>query len=321
VRFENNAEHSVVTAAPAALAATAPALRDLLLPQPTSLSLWPNANMPEQPNDGAPRPAYNYDSRLREYDAFFGIVRSDEQTMDVFADAVHTTFDGLVREVEFAGTDLDQLDWHVLCSAFEAMVERCAARSPAPQPAARPPAPTGRMGPSHRWQVGHRVFFVLTQGLIVALRSFAAALSTQDIEAARAGLRLAALLLDASAAAFKFTGEFNARQYERSVRPSMEPPAVSEGFSGLLSPDHQYLVRVTAALRPVLAGLPDTALAADHQALVSALRGVYATHKYVCSRFAGDTEPSLRTAQGSGKAAVQVLDSLGQARVKCLTGK
>lgn len=305
----------VTGAAPAQPAATLP-LCDLVLLQPTALPPWAG----DAWTGDTPRPPFAYDHRLAEYDRFFGITRSDTMDGELLDGGLRAVYGSFVEEARVGGTQLAALDWSTLCRNFLNVIDRCSAPSAVRVEVPDLPPANEQVDPARRWLIGHRVFFALTQCLIIALQSFATALSIRDSDGARRQLKLAAGLLDGSAVAFKFTSEFGAQQYEHTVRPSMEPPFVSDGFSGLLSPDHLYLVRLFTTLRPVLQALPGTELAADHQGFVSALRGVYATHKLVCSRFGGDTEPSLRTSGGSGKAAVAVLEGLGRARTKVVTG-
>jgi hypothetical protein len=128
-------------------------------------------------------------------------------------------------------------------------------------------------------------------------------------------LGLATRLLGASAVAFVFAGEFSSSQYETQVRPSMEPPAVSGGFSGLMSADHHYLVSLLGVLRPELRDLP-AELVADHRRFVAAMERVYEAHKYVCARFGGDRGASLRMSAASTVTAVDVIHGLKLARTK-----
>ncbi|NUR93435.1 MAG: hypothetical protein HOY71_55965, partial [Nonomuraea sp.] len=202
-----------------------------------------------------------------------------------------------------------------LCSALRTMICLSTGVEPAPAAVPEPPMLRWHLDPHRRWRVGHHVFFVLTQSLVVALQSFRSALEEDDVAGARRNLRLAARLLRASGAAFVFTAEFSANQYHGGVRQSMEAPFVADGFSGLLSPDHQYLVRLFARLRPVLRSLPEE-LVPDHRAFTRALGTVYDSHKYVCARFGGETAPSLRTSDATGLPAVSVLHALKLARTK-----
>jgi hypothetical protein len=216
-----------------------------------------------------------------------------------------------------SGTRLSWGDWSALCSILQRMISRSVGEpaDEVPVVLTQPRLLRWHMDPDRRWRVGHHVFFVLTQCLIVTLQSFRAGLSEEDTAAARRNLRLATRLLMGSAAAFVFAAEFSAAQYNGRVRPSMEPPFVGGGFSGLLSPDHQYLVRLFAALRPALRALP-AELGPDHRAFVRALGRVYDSHKYVCARFGGTTGPSLRTSDTSALPAVDVVHALKLARTK-----
>lgn len=263
----------------------------------------------ERVDSGVP---YTYDHRLREFDEHFGVDRVDVDTDGVFARSLLVAYRSLLEEGLASGTRMSWARWSVLVSMLQSMIVRCAGETVDLPVAVRPPLLRWHLDPERRWRVGHHVFFVVTQSLIVALQSFATALREDDVPAARRGLRLATRLLDASSAAFVFTAEFGANQYHQTVRPTMEPPFVSDGFSGLLSPDHHYLVRLFAEVRPMLRQLP-AELAADHGAFVRALGTVYESHKYVCARFGGDTGVSLRT---SALPAVEVLHALKLARTK-----
>lgn len=261
--------------------------------------------------------AYTYDDRLAGYDAFFDVSRVDPPVDGVFPQSLLLCYRSLLEEGLASGTRLSWADWSALCVAMQAMIclsvgeERPFGSVAVPEP----PLLRWHMDPHRRWRVGHQVFFVLTQSIIVALQSFRTAMADEDLFAARRGLRLAARLLTGSAAAFVFTAEFSAGQYREAVRPSMEPPLVDAGFSGLLSPDHIYLVRLFAQLRPVLRALP-AELADDHRGFVRCLEAVYESHKYVCRRFGGGSGVSLRMSEASALPAVDVIHALKLARTK-----
>ncbi|GAB2813197.1 hypothetical protein [Lentzea nigeriaca] len=265
--------------------------------------------LPERVKSGVP---YTYDHRLREFDEHFGVERVDVDTDGVFARSLLVAYRSLLEEGLASGTRMSWARWSALVSMLQTMIVRCAGETADLPVAVRPPLLRWHLDPERRWRVGHHVFFVVTQCLIVALQSFVTALREDDLAGARRGLRLATRLLDASSAAFVFTAEFGANQYHHTVRPTMEPPFVSAGFSGLLSPDHHYLVRLFAEVRPTLRALPAD-LVADHAAFVRALGAVYESHKYVCARFGGDTGASLRT---GALPAVEVLHALKLARTK-----
>ena len=179
----------------------------------------------------------------------------------------------LLEEGLASGTRLSWAEWSALCMTFHVMIGFVAGSEvrPGPLPVAEPPLLRWHMDPHRRWRTGHHVFFVLTQSLIVVLGCFLEARREGDVGLAQRMLRLAAQLLRGSSAAFVFAAEFSAGQYQAQVRPAMGPPAVAAGFSGLLSPDHRYLVRLMAKLRPVLRDLP-AELVEDHLLFVRALQ-------------------------------------------------
>lgn len=184
-------------------------------------------------------------------------------------------------------------------------------------------APTAESEPMRRWLHGHQIFLVLTQGITLALEEFergaragrTAAVSASAL-APRAALQLATDLMIASAIAFRFAADFGPSVYVQTVRPSMAAGQIGEGFSGLLSVDHRALVSTMGRIRPLLqraaARLP------EREALVQALAHVYADHRFVCARFVGLEEPSLRCPSGTMASGVKQLDRLARARVRLL---
>jgi hypothetical protein len=291
------------------------------LDQLRTLPSWLSAGAPG-PGDAEPAPGrlevpYGYDERLAEYDAYFGVGRAELATAGVVEHSLLVVYRSLLEEAISCGTRMSWTQWSGLCTAFHAMLSLVTGvgTSAAPVRVPEPPLLRWHLDPHRRWRVGHHVFFALTQGVIIALSCFRQACADGDIDLAARMLRLATRLLTASAAAFVFTAEFSAAQYHSQVRPSMEPPDVSAGFSGLLSPDHRYLVKLLGALRPQLLDLPPC-LAPPHRSFVMAMGTVYEAHKYVCARFGGDRSASLRMSEASSMSAVEVIHGLKVARTK-----
>jgi hypothetical protein len=171
--------------------------------------------------------------------------------------------------------------------------------------------------PMRRWVLGHQIFATLTQGIIFALQNFEIAARAPDPEHGREALMLAADLLMGSASAFRFTGDFAPSDYRDLVRPSMVPPLVGEGFSGLLSIDHRQLVAMLVRTRPLM-GETAARFAPEHQRLAMALNHVYDDHKFVCAQFDGTKKPSLRCPRSSPLPGVEQLDRYQRARVGLL---
>jgi hypothetical protein len=294
------------------------------LDQLRTLPSWLSGAGPRPGADAAPgrglvRPeiSYGYDARLAEYDAFFGVARAELAPVGVVEHSLLVVYRSLLEEAVSCGTRLSWSQWSGLCAAFHEMLGLVTGAGPSAAPLGGPEPPLLRwhLDPDRRWRIGHHVFFVLTQGVIIALSCLRQACADADFDLAARMLRLATRLLIASAAAFAFTAEFSAAQYHGQVRPSMEPPGVSAGFSGLLSPDHHYLVKLLGVLGPQLRDLPP-GLAPSHRSFVRAMGTVYEAHKYVCARFGGDGSASLRMSQASTVSAVEVIHGLKVARTK-----
>ena len=174
--------------------------------------------------------------------------------------------------------------------------------------------------PVQRWVRGHQIFASLTQGLIWSMHRLGQAADGPPA-AVPAALSRVTLLLEASAAAFRFTADFDPQHYRDTIRPSMCEPHVPKGFSGTLSSDHGFLVRQMAAMRPQLARL-QISHPESYQAMSNALAMVYEDHKQVCEHFDVAQGPSLRgglrrDAQ-AGPSGAEMLDRFKHRRMAML---
>lgn len=162
------------------------------------------------------------------------------------------------------------------------------------------------------WHRGHHAFFVLTQGLVVALALAAEALRDVRWGEAREYLELTTTLLDASGATMELAGDFSVEDYANVIRPSMQPPALPVALSGMMSPDHIALMRELAGLRELLE-LHGERLEPTVTRLHQALATLYDRHIHVCERFVDG--PSLR-GRSEGPSAGQVLGQLKAGRLR-----
>lgn len=137
-----------------------------------------------------------------------------------------------------------------------------------------------------RWQTGHRSFFVLIQGIILAQRRLEKALIQGDIKRAKTLFRQATRLLDGSAAAMLFAGDMPPECYV-VIRKSMTPPNVLPKFSGLWSVDHKAMMDGLKALKPLLYKISSD-LEVERQAWQDALDRTYSAHAFVCEKFVGN---------------------------------
>ena len=143
-----------------------------------------------------------------------------------------------------------------------------------------------------RWENGHHLFFVLIQALIVVHKRLEQALNNKDWKAGNEHLTDATQLWWACAAAFHFTGDFTPEAFDTIIRPSMAPPHEREGFSGLLSADHGYLMKSLKTLKPLLETLPPE-LKRRHRTYLWGLDAMYESHAMVCELHVGNN-PSLK---------------------------
>jgi hypothetical protein len=180
------------------------------------------------------------------------------------------------------------------------------------------PAVVPDRDPMRRWVQGHQIFAALTQGIIFALQEFEAAMRTGLAEtSARQAITVAAEMLRASGAAFRFTANFSPKAYREIVRPSMMSERLGEGFSGLLSADHRHMVAQFARLRAMMPQIARQ-LEPELHHLTAALNEVYENHKFVCARFDGSRIPSLRCPNASPLPGVEQLERYQRARLELL---
>jgi hypothetical protein len=256
-----------------------------------------------------------------EHDTYCEIDRVEGEALPIVLRSILQVYQGLLEETQAAGTSLGPALWSQLRLAFDSMLhyladqplllERNQSRySPPSYRQARQP-----VDPLYRWRLGHHVFLVVIQNLIIACNCFEDAIMSDQQEEAQAALGLATTLMQGAQAALRFTGDFAPEEYEEIVRPSMMPPQSPPGLSGLLSIDHQHLVKTLVRLKPMFLNLTPP-LQAQHALFVQALDETYEAHKFVCARFIGEEQPSLRMRPDSEKSALSVLDQFKQTRLQ-----
>jgi len=250
-------------------------------------------------------------------DSYFGIVRVQGDTPRIFLRSVLQANLIVLEEVNAGGSSLDEAELHKLDDALAAVVSHVLAlpRDPPARVGSWNRAPARGSDPIRRWIRGHHVFVMLTQGLILALQDVEDALLADRTSEVAAALDLATLLMEGTAVAFKFTGDFAPTQYRDTVRPTMMPPLAPEGLSGVLSPDHRQLLQILGRLKPHLKELQLCARD-GYSRFVRAFRAAYDDHIHVCSRFVGSKEPSLLMKAGEEKSAVQQLEYFKRLRMK-----
>ena len=166
-----------------------------------------------------------------------------------------------------------------------------------------------------RWQLGHHLFFSYVQSLIVICSKLKSQFDAEDWAAARETLDQATYIMWGVSVTFKLTGGFSQAAYEGYVRPNMFEAA--EGFSGMWSQDHDYLVKnVMRKLKPVFQNPPDE-LALAVQNFRQAFAVMYDSHKFVCDKFEGG-QPSLLMGESAQKTAAEMIDTFKRNRLLVL---
>src|SRR5215212_6884343 len=234
-------------------------------------------------------PTSGWSWQSREQDSFFGVVRVDGNTAGILVCGVFLAFVQALGQARAAGSSLTVAEWDQLLAGPAAMLDYCAggtAATPSPGYLApdlpHTPAPAG--GSGIQWEIGHRLFFTLTQCITVALSCFASEYAADSGGRPVPALGLATTLMRAAAMSMRFASDFPAADYEADVRLSMRPPHVSPGFSGVMGRDHQVLISLLRGLRPMFGTLDASTL----EEFRVATRSLFTAHELVCSKFGGD---------------------------------
>lgn len=256
---------------------------------------------------------------LAEHDFYFLVHRVHGDPAVVYRHSVLLAYRELLESARDMGSTMDDGPWCALRDGFDAMLHyvdapfarfACGRR---PQPAGE--LSVGDYDPHRRWRAGHHLFFVQIQSLVIAVNCLTAAFEADDLAGAESALTLMTVLMASSAATLRFAADFSPADYDELVVPSMKPPYLEPGFSGIQSRDHLYLVRLLMKLKPRFRTL-DPRLAPTHQRFVEALADAYDAHALVCSRFGGEDRPSLLMAGEAPQLATQAIRSLKRNRLR-----
>jgi hypothetical protein len=162
--------------------------------------------------------------------------------------------------------------------------------------------------PKRRWTVGHQLFFVVIQGVIMGLDELTRAIERHDTASIRRSLADTTSLMHLSATAMQYTGDFSKEAYESVVRPSMP-----ETFSGLDNLDHAWLMKFMSVMKRSSAAVLERDFAVEFAAFRQSINDAYDAHIWVCERFVGG-KASLRTSS-SEMSATEVLEKFKAKRL------
>lgn len=144
---------------------------------------------------------------------------------------------------------------------------------------------------ARRWKVGHHLFHLMLAAMNTRLDHALTALTRNDSRAAERGIRDVTALFDAATASMHYASDFPKPLYDGLIRPSMAPPWMPEGFSGVFNHEHRVLAgnlrRLKTAARERHAhtsGEQDPVRAAATQ-LWRAQSHNRREHRRICERF------------------------------------
>ncbi|WP_327358857.1 hypothetical protein [Streptomyces sp. NBC_01304] len=264
-----------------------------------------------------------------EHDLFFGAIRVTGNSVETFTCTMLEALRSQLNDALSAGISLSSGERAQLREAFWTtfhMLWRIGVAGTPFEYAARAQVQGTDMGAVHakgdpliRWRLGHQVFFALIQALIVSVGCLEDCLKDdpEDIDSACRLLEDATVLMIGSGASLRYAGDFTRTHYTDAVRPAMLPPHINAKFSGLQLRDHRILLNLFHRVKPLVAS-PAPAVGKSYKVLLEAMSTAYDAHIFVCSRFGGDRESSLR-APGSRVPAVEILQRFRDRRLGAAT--
>ena len=150
---------------------------------------------------------------------------------------------------------------------------------------------------ARRWKLGHHVFHVYLVAMNTRIADAAERLEREDWDGLADALDDLARLYDAATSGMRYASAFRQTEYETLVRPSMMPPFVSRGFSGVFNVDHARMLGGIKRLRAAAEEQLDRAPASLERALgrlAVAQQENRDNHSLVCNKFVPDGQSLLR---------------------------
>ncbi|WP_116044941.1 hypothetical protein [Amycolatopsis palatopharyngis] len=141
-----------------------------------------------------------------------------------------------------------------------------------------------------RWKLGHHLFHHVLSLMNSHADGIASALDEPDWVTVRLLVAELTVLYDAATATMHYASTFPVSAYEETIRPSMEPPWMPPGFSGVFNREHETLLDSLTGLKPRLRGrTAERSLPADvattSRALWKAQSRNRREHKLICEKF------------------------------------
>ena len=256
------------------------------------------------------------DKEYAVFDAFFMVQRVSGDPFNIFMKSFIQAYSQILQEYRQSENSLSNVEWKELWTALDSFfiflnpplsssfsLEVNTKSSISPHDVCN----QSSVSALHRWQVGHHIFFKITQSLIITFNLFQQTFKVGNINQASIVLELATKLMRGAVISFYFTADFPPDDYETIVRPAMATPKVEISLSGLMNEDHKYLNNLLPSLKVIFAK-SDPKLRPYQEEFIKVFGQMYDAHKHVCATFGGNKCPSLRMSQKSKKNSVEILD-------------
>jgi hypothetical protein len=145
----------------------------------------------------------------------------------------------------------------------------------------------GKSAAIMRWKVGHRLFFFITQGLVLTHHYIRTFIDAKKFPEAIKAMEESISLFKASMEAFNFSSGYSKEAYEFEVRPSVSPPRFDSLLSGTQYIDHTEMLQQIKSCREYLVDLPEV-MKPTYEKYIEAITNLYCNHSKICSRIVGD---------------------------------
>jgi hypothetical protein len=160
-------------------------------------------------------------------------------------------------------------------------------------PAFTAPPVLDQVGALRRWKLGHQLFHMLLVPMNTLLEETLAATRNAEWPCVVSGIEQLRALYDAATATMTYASDFSSATYREKIRPTMEPPFVGPGFSGIFNREHQVMVDRLRTLRRMVKALPPEiepidAIRRVAASLEAAQRRNQHNHFRICKRFVPD---------------------------------
>ena len=254
------------------------------------------------------------------HDAYFCVVRADPRDMASHVEGIILAAQALRGEMRSGSDRLGSADFGEIADGIELAFALATGIRPARIALLRtvPPATLSETMIARRWMRGHQLFLVITQAMIASLNHLEDIVGQGRDDSETAGaIEQLVVLLRAAAGSMRLTGDFPPDVYDTIIRPSMAPPELPDGFSGIFSSDHRFLVSRLREVTPLVSGLK-ARMHDAHTLLVKAFADLYDDHINVCANFVSSEKNSLLMADGARCTALEQLGKFKKSRLRLL---